>query len=91
MNEYIAYLHAGVSNNAEEGSQIVLSYDAHYCRFFRDHASQWEIESPGASGARKVVVDGKPQEIRFQNGVGSVTVPAGLGEHTILLREAIAP
>jgi hypothetical protein len=85
MNEYIAYLHAGVSNRGEAGSQIVLSYDEHYCRYFRDHASQWQIAWPGASGARKVVVDGKSQEVLFQDGNGSVTVPPGLGEHTILL------
>lgn len=85
MNEYIAYLHAGVSNRGEEGSEIVLSYDGHYCRFFRDHGSKWEIAAPGASGARNVVVDGKPQEVLFQDGNGAVTVPPGLGEHTILL------
>jgi hypothetical protein len=85
MNEYIAYLHAGVSNRGAAGEQIVLGFDDHYCRYFRDHASTWQIEWPGASDTRQVMVDGKPQAVVFQHDVGAVTVPAGLGEHLVQL------
>jgi peptidoglycan/xylan/chitin deacetylase (PgdA/CDA1 family) len=88
MNEYIAYLHARISTNVAGEAQITLNYDDHYCRFFRDHTSHWQLEMPGTNGTRRVFVDGKPREVFFQSGRGQITIPAGLGEHTILFREA---
>jgi hypothetical protein len=90
MNEYIAYLHAGVLGTPGPALAITLTYDAHYCRFFGDHPSQWELELPGTSGTERVEVDGKAQRVTFQKGVGIVTVPPGLGPHSISIPGADA-
>ena len=83
MNEYIAYLHAHVSRREGEGLTLVLEYDDHYCAYFRDHASQWRLEIPGVNTALEVDVDGKISEVAFRDGIGSVSVPKGTGEHVI--------
>ena len=62
---------------------MVVEYDAHYCAYFRDHASEWRIEIPGMNTALGVSVDGKASHVAFQDGIGSVNVPAGIGKHTI--------
>jgi hypothetical protein len=85
MNEYIAYLHAGIEGGGEPALRLKLHYDAHYCAYFRDHASRWELEQPGAEGERRVEVDGKPQSVTFSRGRATVEIPKGLGEHTVTM------
>src|SRR5579863_1273368 len=50
MNELVAYLHARVEAVPGRALRFTLTYDEHYCRFFQDHPSQWELELPGTSG-----------------------------------------
>lgn len=85
MNELVAYLHAGVEAVPGRALQLTLTYDGHYCRFFRDHPSEWQLELPGPGATQQVEVDSKRQEVRFRGGVGVVTIPPGLGKHSIAL------
>jgi hypothetical protein len=62
---------------------LVLDYDAHYCAYFRDHASEWRLEIPGASKVLQVIVDGTSEQVKFKDSVALVSVPKGLGKHTI--------
>jgi peptidoglycan/xylan/chitin deacetylase (PgdA/CDA1 family) len=83
MNEYIAYLHAHVSRQEGDRLALVVEYDDHYCAYFRDHDSQWRLELPGVNTALRVDVDGKTSQVAFDDGVGSVNVPKGIGKHVI--------
>ena len=64
---------------------MVVEYDAHYCAYFRDHASEWRIEIPGMNTALGVSVDGKASHVAFHDGLGCVDLPKGLGKHSIMV------
>jgi len=83
MNGYVAYMHAKVAFGGGDPLLLTLTYDDHYCSYFRDHPSQWRFELPGASGVKNIIVDGKAQPVTFENGLGIINIPAGLGTHTI--------
>ncbi|MGH9453921.1 MAG: hypothetical protein ACRD2O_08130, partial [Terriglobia bacterium] len=44
MNAYIAYLHAHVHSMPGSGLMLQVSYDPHFCRYFANHPSEWQIE-----------------------------------------------
>lgn len=84
MNEYIAYMHADVSADTD-ATGLTVTYDDHYCRYFRDHASDWKLDLPGAQdGANlRVTVDGKQQHAILGGGAATISIPPGLGNHRI--------
>jgi len=83
MNGYIGFMHAKVAAAGGDSLVLTLTYDDHYCSYFRDHPSQWHFELPGVSGVKNIMVDGRAQSVKFENGLGIVNIPAGLGTHTI--------
>ena len=83
MNGYVAYMHAKVASAGGDSLLLTVSYDDHYCSYFRDHPSQWRFEIPGATGVKNITVDGIAQSVTFHNGLGIIDIQAGLGEHCI--------
>ena len=91
LNEYIGYIHAKISTVTEKALTLQLTYDPHYCMYFNDHPSQWNLLlsdwltkkiSPAT-----ISVDGKTiienAELFEQL---TIEIPAGLGTHNIHIR-----
>jgi hypothetical protein len=83
MNGYIGYMHAKVASAGGDSLVLTVTYDDHYCSYFRDHPSRWHFEMPGVSGVKNIIVDGRAQSVMFENGLAIINIPAGLGTHTI--------
>ncbi len=87
MNEYIGYLHSENSaswNTAQNKLTINLDYDAHYCQYFAQHGSTWNLEFSDwllkkMGGISSVSSDGKETDM----STGKVEIPCGTGTHQI--------
>ncbi len=84
INEFIGYLHAENSGEWSEDKilSLVVNYDPHYCRYFENHVSNWNLEFADwlldeMETPPKVNVDGR--SVNHKN----IKVPAGLGKHVI--------
>lgn len=92
LNEYIAYTHAGVSNAPGKDFTLQVSYDLHYCRYFEERLSQWNLMVSDWLAQKlkpaTVTVDGKTviENTDFSKQL-QIEVPAGLGKHTIHIRQ----
>ncbi len=90
LNEFIGYMHAGRQQQSSPGGKVTFNFDPHYCQFFRDNESEWNLEL--ADWARKelkgksVYVDGKAAGGIDNSAVRTVKIPAGLGEHTFEIK-----
>jgi hypothetical protein len=90
FNEYCAYLHSRVEGPASGGLTLDIDYDAHYCRHFAKHPSQWTLELSEdflkkAGNALTVLVDGKaPQPV--VTGRTAITIGPGVGRHRVEVR-----
>jgi hypothetical protein len=87
FNETCAYLHSEISETVDEGFGINFTYDDHYCRYFETKTSLWTIEFSDhfreALGSRvSFQVDGRQVNTSL-TASQKITVPAGLGIHTI--------
>ncbi len=90
IDEYIAYLHARVETTSGQDLRVTLTYDDHYCRYFREHTSRWKLGFPGWSGTRRAEIDGRIQKVLFRDGTATITIPAGLGKHAVSIFAADA-
>lgn len=87
MNEFIGYLHTNNSGNWNSGQNkltIDLGYDAHYCRYFDNHDSNWNLEisdwlTKQMGEISNVSIDGKDHG----KLTGKIVVPKGIGTHQI--------
>ena len=85
VNEYIGYLHTQISGlwNTSEKLTVSLSYDTHYCRYFEDHKTTWNLEFANwlisEKGVPQIHIDGKETKLLTK----TIDVDTGLGEHTI--------
>ena len=86
LNEYVGYMHAAVSAKGRKALVISLDYDARYCHKFEARGSEWLIEIPGLARSAEVKIDGTLQSLPFKDGVESVSVPPGVGRHTVEVR-----
>jgi len=85
VNEFIGYLHTQVRGlwNTSEKLTLFLSYDAHYCRYFEDHKTTWNLEFAdwliSDKGVPQIQIDGKETKLLTK----TIDVDTGLGQHTI--------
>jgi len=87
FNEYCAYLHTGISIDGNNGPEIELYYDQHYCHYFRDNSSSWTIEFPDDlmdDHAISVTIDGVENKIISESGQ-TIEIPEGTGKHSLKL------
>ena len=75
-NEYCAYLHAKVSQDAPSRGAIALhiEYDSHYCAYFGAHGSRWTLHL--SDETRRALGSGLPEK-------QAVEIPKGTGRHTV--------
>jgi hypothetical protein len=89
INEFIGYLHASNSGEwiKEDGKLTInLGYDPHYCQYFDNKTSSWNLELADwleeATGKISAIkVDGK--KIPISSSGLEIPVPKGSGEHMI--------
>lgn len=90
FNEMCAFLHSEVTSEKSEWLTIRFGYDAHYCRFFKDHSSSWTLElsdrlSRKLGDELVLVVDGQaiptPKAQRY-----TLEISPGVGQHTVVVR-----
>lgn len=87
INEFIGYMHARNSGKWDSGQKrlsITLDYDPHYCQFFEEHGSAWNLEFSDwlletTGTVSSVVIDGK----KAGKPVGEIRIPEGSGTHRI--------
>lgn len=89
FNETCAYLHSEISETEDEGFGINFAYDDHYCRYFETKSSLWTIEfsdhlREALGSGISFQVDGRTVSNSLKASQ-KITVPAGLGFHTIKL------
>jgi len=90
FNEMCAYLHGVVDVDSSDNLVIRIRYDAHYCRHFADHGSQWTLELSDRFQKRlgpqaDVVVDGRVNRSSLTPRQSLVLSP-GAGVHTVEIR-----
>jgi len=92
LNEYIGYTHAEVSGGQEKGLALQVGYDRHYCRYFKDHSSEWNLLVSDwlakDLGKASISVNGKTlisnTDLTEQL---KIKIPAGLGTHKIQIKQ----
>ena len=99
VNHYIANLHTEVDSSAADGWQLTFNFDRHYCAYFGNHPSSWQLRFSDAFRQELenvqylgVSVDGKaPARVRaaeFLREPVTIDLPAGLGSHVWKLQAA---
>ncbi len=91
LNEYISYMHADVSRSDGKALALQVSYDPHYCGYFKDRSSQWNLLVcdwlAKELGRVNISVDGKTV---IKNADLSkqlkIDIPPGLGTHNIHIK-----
>ena len=80
----------GLDVSAADGMVIRIGYDDHYCRHFAKHPSRWTLELADRYRERLgrqigIEIDGKVEK-RAPAARQTVTLPAGVGVHTVQIR-----
>ena len=95
FNEYCAYLHSRVDVVPGEGIEMRLEYDPHYCRYFDKKPSAWTLQLSdryqkklGTEGS--LSLDGKAERISLSERQ-TITIPVGVGTHSVRLKSQSAP
>jgi len=89
LNEFIGYMHAGRQIESEPGGRVTFHYDPHYCQHFAGNVSVWKLDV--ADWARKglagktISIDGKAAGKVSAAGEQEITIPAGAGEHKLII------
>jgi hypothetical protein len=88
-NEYVGYMHAGWESEAGNSPELTLTYDGHYCAHFSSRQSSWTLHIADWAlmelRGRKIVVDSESGGEVTADGIQTVKIPAGCGEHTITI------
>ncbi len=92
LNEYVGYTHAKVSSTAEDGLTLHLTYDPHYCMYFKDRPSQWylllsdwlaeEYKAASIAVDDKIIIKNADFSERL-----TIEIPAGTGTHSIRIKQ----
>jgi hypothetical protein len=91
LNEYVAYTHAKPSNSPDKAFTLQVNYAPHYCRYFKDHSSQWnlmvsdwlakDLGKPTISVDDRAVITSADLSKQLK-----VKIPAGIGVHNIQIK-----
>lgn len=88
INEFIGYLHSENSGKwtGKKTLSLTLDYDPHYCRYFKDQITTWNLEFAdwliSEMGSKpEIKTDGKKME-----DTKRIQVTAGLGKHQIEIK-----
>ncbi|MEA1997281.1 MAG: hypothetical protein U9N45_06555 [Gemmatimonadota bacterium] len=90
INEYVGYMHASPESETAAMPELNISYDPHYCQFFRENESIFKLDiadwARGRLAGREIVVDGSVAGKVAAEGIQEVRVPAGIGTHKVTVR-----
>ena len=97
-NQYIAIIHTQISSFPDsEGLHLSFAQDSHYCAYFANHPSSWQLwlsdplREQLAASHQEVSIDDKPTSIReadFKGETLAIDLPPGLGIHSWKLEAA---
>jgi hypothetical protein len=97
-NQYIGILHTRISSSTDSATlQLTFSLDSHYCAYFANHPSSWQLwlsdplREQFAASHLEVSIDDKPTGIRagdFAHETLTIDLPPGLGPHSWKLEAA---
>lgn len=100
-NQYVGLLHTQIDSVAEDkGWQLKFTLDSHYCAYFRNHSSSWQLwlsnplrEELAAAGYVRVATDGQTPipapETKLLPETVIINLPAGLGTHVWSLNSEV--
>lgn len=102
MDEWSGYVHVQLDATAPttDSVQFDFAYDSHYCRYFDDHTSTWTLHLSDevitdfrALGKIQIMMDGTVIDTvdaaTYFTETQELTVPPGVGPHTILFRPVL--
>ena len=97
-NQYIGIIHTQISSFPDsEGLHLSFAQDSHYCAYFANHPSSWQLwlsdplREQLAASHQEVSIDDKPTSIReadFKGETLAIDLPPGLGIHSWKLEAA---
>ncbi len=98
-NRYVAILHTQISTlTSSDGLQLDFTQDSHYCAYFANHPSSWQLwlsdplREQLAAARLKLSVDIKPSPTiiaaEFQQEMLPIDLPSGVGNHSWSLKPA---
>jgi len=97
-NQYVGIVHTQIDSSSDgNGLQLTFTQDSHYCAYFANHPSSWQLwisdtlREQLAASHLEASIDGRPAEIRaadFAHETLTIDLPPGLGSHTWKLEGA---
>ncbi|MGA8153739.1 MAG: hypothetical protein WB952_22510 [Terriglobales bacterium] len=91
-NQYIGILHTQISSSPDsQGLQFTFALDSHYCAYFVNHSSSWQLwlsdplREQLATSDRKVLIDDKAVGTKaadLNREILIIDLPPGLGTHS---------
>lgn len=91
-NQYVGIVHTQIDSSSDgSGFQLTFAVDSHYCAYFVNHPSSWQLWLSDPLREQFAVLhleastDGKPTEIKaadFAHETLTIDLPPGLGSHT---------
>jgi hypothetical protein len=91
-NQYIAIIHTQISSSSGgDGLQLAFTQDNHYCSYFANHPSSWQLwlsdplREQLAASHLEVSIDNKVARITaadFRQETLTIDLPPGVGSHT---------
>lgn len=97
-NQYVGILHTHIQSSADDkGLQIAFGLDGHYCAYFAERPSSWQLwlsdplKKQLSSSKMQLSIDNQPVKISatdFSAETLTIHLPAGTGTHTWKLEAA---
>jgi hypothetical protein len=97
-NQYVGIIHTQIMSSPDsEGLHLTFAQDSHYCAYFANHPSSWQLwlsdplREKLAASHPAVSIDDKPvstKETDFKGATLAIDLPPGLGTHSWKLEAA---
>jgi hypothetical protein len=90
FNEFCAYLHSRIEVAADDGLDIRIEYDPHYCRHFAGNPSRWTLQLSDRYLKKigekvRLSLDGETERCSLTQRQ-TIKIPSGVGDRRVQLR-----